>query len=152
MCTITTSEREQKELGLRPPTNTRPRAQAARILADIPAALDNFEKTIKKAKQDLQENKISQAEYDDTVGYARLTSKQYIALAPAYRACAEGKPLSQAAGEAQSLFVSVDGKGLNEAGIGITVAGVVVVVLGLLAAALPQIKPLLPGEVQVLLP
>lgn len=45
-------------------------------MADIPGALDNLEKTIYKAKQDLGEKKISQAKY----GYARLTSKQYAYL------------------------------------------------------------------------
>lgn len=97
-----TSERAQ---------NTRPRAQAARILTDIPAALDNFEKTIYKAKQNLP-------------GGIRVCPVDIQAIrVPA-------QP-----GRWKSIIPL--GKGLNDAEMGLTVADVVIVALPQIKPLLP---------------
>lgn len=109
-------------------------------------------KSIESLKAQRRQNDITEEYYKDQVTNDEAIYRDIVRDAILTRACKNSEPLTDTDVDARALFSSPDEKSLNGAGIGVTVAGVVVVVLGLLAAALPQIKPLLPAEVQALLP
>ena len=100
---------------------------------------------IKQLEDDYANKSISEAEYNEEYAYIRTGL-------PALRACAAGRDMSASSAEIEAFMSSLDGKELSDAGIGIVAASAVVVVLAGLVAALPQIKPMLPANIQAMLP
>ena len=100
---------------------------------------------IKQLEDDYANESISEAEYNTEYAYLRTTL-------PALRACAADRDMSASSAEIEAFMSSLDGKELSDAGIGIVAASAVVVVLAGLVAALPQIKPMLPANIQAMLP
>lgn len=111
-------------------------------------AQDTIKLAFERIKQleDLYANKsISEAEYNTEYAYLRTAL-------PALRACAAGRDMSASSAEIEAFMSSLDGKELSDAGIGIVAASSVVVAIAGLVAALPVIKPILPANIQAMLP
>lgn len=111
-------------------------------------AQDTIKLAFERIKQleDLYANKsISEAEYNTEYAYLRTGL-------PALRACAAGRDMSASSAEIEAFMSSLDGKELSDAGIGIVAASSVVVTIAGLVAALPVIKPILPANIQAVLP
>ncbi len=136
ICVLAHTEAEQKATDM-------PWSAFERVYAQ-----DEIKLTFERIKhlEDLYANKsISEAKYNEEYAYLRTTL-------PALRACAAGRDMSASSAEIEAFMSSLDGKELSDAGIGIVAASAVVVVLAGLVAALPQIKPMLPANIQAMLP
>ncbi|MFP7664587.1 MAG: hypothetical protein ACHEUT_03425 [Corynebacterium pyruviciproducens] len=111
-------------------------------------AQDTIKLAFERIKQleDLYANKsISEAEYNTEYAYLRTGL-------PALRSCAAGRDMSASSAEIEAFMSSLDGKELSDAGIGIVAASSMVVTIAGLVAALPVIKPILPANIQAMLP
>lgn len=127
-----------------------------------------------------KEKELAQQKKDNAPAAAIKKSEKYIAdsnelikhlyvMRPVFRACAQGKSITEDEAEAQgkadmakdeadmakdeagATLSTADGK-LTEAGIGVVTASVIAVVIAGIIAALPMIKPLLPPQIAAMLP
>lgn len=128
-------------------TETITRAKARETLAEWKEISYDKEKNVRDLDKDTNaETDGETAKMISTIGALGLWTAK--ALAPVFRACADGKDMSPTSSKAHTLFSSVNGD-LSPEGIGI-IAGGTVVLLGLLAAvaqfALPAINPQLAAQ------
>lgn len=119
-------------------------AEIADAEADLEREYDEFVKAYDKTTPGYSE---AIKEFED----ARKEIERPTSLVLAYKACADGRNVSETSSKIDSTLSSYDGS-LSPAGIGVVSAGAVVVVLGALAAALPMLKPMLPANIAALLP
>ena len=138
-CVFTYTEAEQKVTERKTETLDRENSQEF---------ADNLVSEIEEFQQDYANKKISEADYNRDAPYIEY----YKTLLPAMRACAAGKDMPASSAEFEAFMSAPNGKELSDAGIGIVAASAVVVVLAGLVAALPQIKPMLPANIQAMLP
>lgn len=110
---------------------------------------------LKNLDNRLAAHRISQDRYNHLANPIKERIAELIVLNQAYNKCAQGKegdtePIPQDQSP-DSALSTADGH-LNDAGKAVVAVSSIVVILGLIIAILPQLKPLLPPQIQAMLP
>ena len=110
---------------------------------------------LKNLDNRLAAHRISQDRYNHLANPIKERIAELTVLNQAYNKCAQGKegdtePIPQDQSP-DSALSTADGH-LNDAGKAVVAVSSIVVILGLIIAVLPQLKPLLPPQIQAMLP
>lgn len=105
--------------------------------------LTKRETEIKDLDAQVKDKKVTKEEADKQKAQFKKGQTAAASVSAAYRACAEGKELSESDYDLAGIFSSVKGEP-NETSIGLIAGGVAVIVLGSIAALLPQLKAIFP--------
>ncbi|EPD68267.1 hypothetical protein HMPREF1219_01913 [Corynebacterium pyruviciproducens ATCC BAA-1742] len=110
---------------------------------------------LKNLDNRLAAHRISQDRYNHLANPIKERIAELTVLNQAYNKCAQGKegdtePIPQDQSP-DSALSTADGH-LNDAGKAVVAVSSIVVILGLIIAILPQLKPLLPPQIQAMLP
>jgi len=150
VCTITLNQDEAKLLEL-DATQTVKKDEAKTKLDALVQKLTERETYIKGLDAQVKDKKVTKEDADKQKAQFKKEQTAAASVSAAYRACAEGKELSESDYDLAGIFSSVKGEP-NETSIGIIVGASVLLGLGALAALLPQLKGVLPAPIADLLP
>lgn len=155
VCTFHVTDREVKTINAYDSTvtvkdgATLTREQAQTWMEKYRELETEFSESVNKAKAAYQAGALTKAEYDELMADAQKVHDYALVSSPAVEACATNGDGTYS--QSQAELSTVDGH-LTEAGIGVVATASVLAVIGIIVAALPAIKPMLPPQIQAMLP